>query len=169
VDPEEIMHSRTAVSVAVVTVALTGCGGTNTPSTPSTPSTQTHKGPPPVRSVTYSVPLSGKTVVSGTHKAPPGALNASGLAVISVNASSNELCWRFSQLKNVGSPTVARIYLAAGPGSYLYGTPLGHPFKAAGCLPKNPIFLGFLGARPLEFYVSIHNAQFPGGVVRGQV
>ncbi len=164
---------RTA-AVSLLVVAFVGCGSTHksaTKSAPLPPGVTTFPKLPPVKSVTYGVDLSSATTtaVTGVARAPAGARNASGRAVISVNASSNELCWTFSQLKNVGAPTVARIYRAAAPGSWRYGYPLGHPYKASGCIPENSVFLGLLGAKPQEFYVSIHTARFPGGAVRGQI
>ena len=102
-------------------------------------------------------------------KVPAGAPGASGIATISVNASTRELCWSFSQLKNVTAPTKARIFRAAAPGSWQYGFPLGHPYKPSGCIPENPAFLGLLGAYPEEFYVIIDTAHFPVGAVRGLV
>jgi CHRD domain len=173
------MRSRTvAVSLVVfmvVVLAFASCGGgtktvtTTAPTTsPTPPGVSKHVGPPPVKSVSYSVSLSGAAGVS-SPRAPAGEPNGSGFAAISVNASTGELCWKFSQLKNVTRPTVARIYRAASLGSFLYGFRLGHTYKSSGCLPENPIFLGLLGARPQEFYVSIHSARFPEGAVRGQV
>jgi hypothetical protein len=166
------MHSRGVVFLlAVVVLAFAGCGSTKTVATkagPNVPAGFPAYPPPPI-SVTYSISLSGASGVSGTYPAPAGAPNGSGLAVISINAATRELCWQFSQLKNVTAPTVARIYRLAGPTTWRYGYTLGRPFKSSGCLPENWIILGFLGAKPQQFWVSIHTAQFPGGAVRGQV
>jgi hypothetical protein len=167
------MHSRGVVFLlAVVVSAFAGCGSTKTV-VATTPGLHPPAGfspyIPPPKSVTYSISLSGAGGVSGTYPAPAGAPNGSGLAVISVNAPRGELCWQFSQLKNVTAPTVARIYRLAGPTTWRYGYELGRPFKSSGCLPENSGFLGFLGAKPQQLWVSIQTAQFPGGAVRGQV
>jgi hypothetical protein len=116
-----------------------------------------------VKSATYRVALTGST------GAPPGAPHASALAILTVKAPTHELCWEFSNLKNVSAPTAARIYrsLAGGPplGS---GVPLGSAYKPSGCLAEPPVFLGLLGAHPKNFYLAIDNAQYPKGAVRGR-
>ena len=89
--------------------------------------------------------------------------------MISVKAPTLELCWQFSQLKNVASPTAARIYrsLSGGPpqGS---GVPLGEGYTPTGCTREPAIFLGLLSEHPQNFFVAIDNAQFPQGAVRGR-
>jgi hypothetical protein len=193
------MPSRTAfVALVVVVLALAGCGSTKkTTSTATTssvtapatttpvgsatysvttkptppaatspvtaPTTRTSGAPPPAKSASYSVSL------AGTSGGLPGAPNGSGLAVISLNASSDQLCWKFSQLKNVTAPTVAKIYKATPHGPGTAGLPLGSAYSSSGCVTEPSIFLGAIGAHPQRFYVSIHDAQFPGGAVRGQL
>jgi len=163
------MRSRIPiVFVALAVIALAGCGSTKTTTTtaksaPLVPGATEIGAPPPVKSATYRVNL------SGTNGTPAGAPNGSGLAVITVKAPSNELCWNFSQLKNVASPTAARIYrsLAGGPplGS---GVPFGASYAASGCVKEPAVFLGLLGSHPQNFYLAIDNTQFPKGAVRGR-
>ncbi len=169
------MRSRIAfVSLSLLALALAGCGKSSTSaSTPTATTRPAAKGRSrlipevlPVKSVTYEVPLSGGP---GADLAPAGARNASGIAVISVNAATNELCWKFSQLQNVTAPTVARVYRSEPLSSGRYGFELGHKFTLSGCRPENTIFLGLLGAHPERFYVSIHNAHYPAGIVRAQL
>ena len=160
------MRSRTAfVSLAVVVLAFAGCGGTNKAATtaatsPLPPNVTVYKPPPPLKSATYSTNLAG---FKG------GALHGSGLAVISINASSKELCWKFSQLMNVTAPTVARIFRNFRGASGKHGIPLGSPYKSSGCVPEAAIVLSELLAHPNRFYVAIHDAQFPDGAVHGQL
>jgi hypothetical protein len=90
--------------------------------------------------------------------------------VISIKASTGELCWTFSQLKNVTSPREAHIHrgLASTSGNIVIA--LGGAYKASGCVPGTPRpLLALIGANPQRFYVNIHNAQYPGGAVRGQL
>ncbi len=155
------------VAAALAAIVLGGCGSTKTTTTaktvPLAPGATEIGTPPPVKSATYRANLAG---TSGT---PAGAPNGSGLAIITIKAPGRELCWDFSQLKNVASPTAARIYrsLAGGPplGS---GVPFGASYKASGCVREPAVFLGLLGDHPQNFYVAIDNAQFPKGAVRGR-
>jgi len=166
------MRSRTAaVSLAIVGLAFAGCGSTNkaattAPATSATlpPGATGIAAPPPVKSVTFSVKL------AGANEVPAGAPTGSGVAVISIKASTGELCWTFSQLKNVTAPTEAHIHRGLASTSGNIVIPLGGAYKASGCVPGAPRpLLGLIGANPQQFYVNIHNAQYPGGAVRGQL
>jgi hypothetical protein len=163
------MRTWTALlSVTVAALASAGCGSTTkSASTPEIPGVKRYKPLPPPKSVTYTASLSGASGIS-SPRAPAGAPHASGLAFISVKAPTLELCWSFSQLKNVPAPTKAFIYRAASLEAWRYGFRLGNTYKASGCLPENRIFLTLLGIKPEQFYVSIRNARFPLGAVRGQ-
>jgi hypothetical protein len=116
-----------------------------------------------VKSVTYRVSL------SGTNGSPNGAPNGSALGIVSIKAPTSELCWQFSQLKNIGAPTRVRIYrsLAGGPGVGA-GITLGSTYKPASCVHEPPVFLGLLGKSPKNFFLSIDTARFPRGAVRGR-
>jgi CHRD domain len=168
---EESMRSRTAfVSLAAVVLAVAGCGSTKkaatTAATSSTaaPTTTTSVAPPPVKLLTYSVNL------TGAGGATAGARNGSGLAIISLNPSSGELCWKFSQLSNVTAPTKARIYHNhPGTPNTREGFPLGLTYEPSGCIVGPPSLLKPLQAHPQSFYLSVETAQFPrgAGAVRG--
>jgi hypothetical protein len=149
-------------------IALGGCGSTKTTATtaktapPAAGATEIGT-PPPIKSATYRANL------AGTTGAPAGASNGSGLATISVKAPTDELCWKFLRLKNVASPTAARIYRSLAGGAPLgSGVPFGAAHKLSGCVHEPGVFLGLLGAHPQNFYVAIDNAQFPKGAVRGR-
>jgi hypothetical protein len=166
---EEKVRSRIPFVVAALAATVVGgCGSTNTTTTtaktaPLVPGATEIGTPPPVKSASY------RAILAGTTGTPAGAPKGSGLAIISVRAPSSELCWDFSQLKNVASPTAARIYrsLAGGP-PLTSGVLFGVPYKASGCVHEPAVFLGLLGAHPQNFYVAIDNVQFPMGAVRGR-
>ena len=160
------MRSTTVLfSLAAVVLTSAGCGNAKSaattappPTTATTATTATEPAQQPVTSATYRVTLAG---FKG------GAPNGSGLAVISINASSSELCWRFSRLKNVTAPTVARLYQSFPGASGRNGYHLGGAYKSSGCVALPSDVLGLIEARAQVFYVNIHDAQFPGGAVRG--
>jgi len=161
------------VCTAVVALALAGCGGSEKAATTATTSSRRPPGdtPLPVRkpvtSTTYTLELSGTNGVSGEFPAPPGASNGSGLAVISINAPTSQLCWKFSQLRNVPAPTFASFYFRpGGEFSWSLGRALGRTYKSSGCVPREVAVLRRIEEYPMRWYVSIHNHQFPGGAVR---
>jgi hypothetical protein len=158
---------RLPVSAAViVAVALVGCGAgsklaTSTPTrTPTVPST----GPiVKVASRTYVRKLAGKNAV------PAGAMDGSAAAVISIHGNTDQLCWKFSALKNVISPLVAHVHkgLAGAPGPVLI--PLDGGFSPSGCTYAPGPVLATIESSPLAYYVDIHNAKYPQGAVRAQL
>jgi hypothetical protein len=135
-------------------IVCDGCGGSN--KTASKGSTLPHgvtkfQPLPPASAATYSVNLAGFL-----HGAP----NGSGLAVISINPSNDSICWRFSSLKNVAAPTVARVFRN-------FRGALGPTYTASGCVHEKALVIQVISARPKEFWVNIHSARFPFGAVRG--
>jgi hypothetical protein len=149
------------VPLAVLGLALAGCGSTGPGATTARTKTFTSQSRASVpRKVAYTVNL-------GTFS--EGSPNGSGHAVITVNTAGRKLCWNFSHLANVTAPTVARIFAYIPSGSGTHGLRLGNHFTSAGCLAEPLALLEVLATHPHGFDVSIHDAQFPGGAVRGQL
>jgi len=165
------MQSRAAANailacLSIVALVFAGCGSTKMKTVEVTPPHVTNYVPPPApRSVVYTVPVTPEA-----EGAPPGEPGASGSAVFSVNANTDEFCWKFSNLTHVTSPTVARVYRFVPPrGDVRDGFKLDPHYRPSGCAPENLIFLGLVGAKPQEFWVSIHSAQYPEGAARAQL
>jgi hypothetical protein len=171
-----IASSRAAlVCPAVALLAIAGCGGTTkTVTTSTTPlPAGVERAPPEPQAInaTYHVTLNGYGATR--FGLPPGfrrgARNGSARAVVTTNASTHELCWKFSQLTNVPSPTVARLFRdfegATGKGGFL----LGRRYKSSGCIHLAWQTLGLIGEKPYKFFLNIHNAQYPEGAVRGSL
>ena len=150
------------VSIAVAMLVFAGCGGssktTSTLSKPFANQVTKNEPLPPAKVATYNVTLAGFS---------EGSPNGSALAVVTINPASDELCWNFYQLKNLPSPTVARLFRnftgARGTGGYL----LGSRYTPSGCIRKPPLTLQLIESRPEQFYLNIHTEQFPEGAVRG--
>jgi CHRD domain len=157
------MPGKTAlVSLAVVVFAFTACGSSKKKSTTPASSGAT-SAKATVQPRTYRVKL------AGANEVPKGAPNGSGTAVISIRASSNELCWKFTNLKNVTAPTAAHVHKgsAGTPGPIV--VPFDSKYKPSGCMPTAATTLSQIEAGPKGFYVNIHNLKYPGGAVRAQL
>jgi hypothetical protein len=159
------------VSLALAVLAVAGCGGSTKTVTSKLLPPGVGPAPPeptPINA-SYHVILNGKRVK--TFPAAPrfkrGSPHGSARAVATTNASTSQLCWEFSQLKNVSSPTVARLFRnfpgATGDG----GWDLGRRYRPSGCIHLPPVTLGLIGAKPTQFWLNIHSAQYPFGAVRG--
>lgn len=166
------MRRRTTlVSLTVGVLALTGCGGSSTVTTtvarPSVlpPGVRLYH-PPHVVPATYTINLAS---APGPGREPAGEPNGSGLAVVKIEPSTNQLCWQFAQLKNVTAPTDARLYVYTAGGTGRVGLRLGSTFKASGCFGWEPVWLESVERNPPAYIISIHNARFPAGAVRGRL
>jgi hypothetical protein len=164
-------RSRAAlVSLALAVLAVAGCGGSTktVTTTPLPPGVAPAAPTPKAINATYHVILTGKLhkVYRGVRGFKRGSPHGSASAVVTINASTNEFCWEFSQLSNVSSPTVARLFrnFPGAPGTG--GFDLGRRYKSSGCIHMDPEVLGLITEKPEQFYLNIHNASYPSGAVR---
>jgi len=166
------LASTTCLAGAVLLMlALAGCGSTTTTSTTAgsaaSPTTTTSGGSQTAKSATYNINLSHVTGSSGTA-------NASGIVVLTVKPSTEELCWSISPVKSftistsTAMATIATIQPTPNGTPSTPGVPLGFSYRSSGCTHAPSTFLGRLQAHPQMFYLSIYNTQ-SGDAVRGQV
>jgi len=170
----ENMHSRRAPVVriacpcaAIAALVLAGCGGATKTVTRSAlpPGVTQYKPLPPARAASYNIALSG---TDATMRAPKGAPGGSGVAAITFDPASAQLCWSFSQLKNVTAPRIARLYQGFTNATGMHGRPLGASYKPSGCLPEPQLLFRLVEAHPERFYVAIFTDKYPEGAVRGR-
>jgi uncharacterized protein YceK len=169
------MRSKIALfSLAVTALAFAGCGSsssstssTKSSSSPSTaatttPSSSTTSTNAAVKARVYTVSM------KGSNEVPKGAPNGSATAVITIK-TSKQVCWRFTNLKNVTAPKVDHIHQGPAGAAGNIVIPLGTAYKASGCVPASATLLSQIESKPSGFYVNIHNVAYPQGVVRGQL
>jgi hypothetical protein len=110
-------------------------------------------------------PLTGAAEVPG-----PGDPDGGGTATVTVNPGQGRICYEIV-VTNIGAATAAHIHEApagvAGPVVVGLQAPSDGDSKA--CVDvTNALALEILKA-PADYYVNVHNAEFPGGAVRGQL
>jgi hypothetical protein len=122
----------------------------------------------------WSVALSGQDVIASGL---PAIASATGSATITADSSTNRICGTFSW-SGVASP-VAFGHIHEGR----YGTPenpaftvnlfgpdlSGAPNPVTGCTILPGPVMAQMGRFPEYFNVVVHNKQFPGGALRGQL
>ena len=117
--------------------------------------------------VEFSTELTGEEEVPG-----PGDPDGSGVATITINTFKRQVCFTL-MVDNIGPATAAHIHDApegvAGP----VVVPLNPPptdGASSGCANNiNRALLRNIIQRPEEYYVNVHNEEFPAGAVRGQL
>jgi hypothetical protein len=161
-----------SAGVVVLAAALgaIGCGSSNksissnsatsayAPTAPTTPTAPVH-----IKSLNFHVRL------AGSNEVPTGAPNGSGIAVINFRPRTNQVCWKFSALNEVPNPTAAHIHDGAAGTSGPIVIAFAPPYRSAGCVGGPPPLLARIAANPQRYYVNIHNAKYPSGVVRAQL
>lgn len=109
--------------------------------------------------------LTGNAEVPG-----PGDSDGTGTFAVTLNAGKNQLCYELA-VSNIGSATAAHIHTgeAGKAGSVLVAltTPANGSSKDCATLERDKI-LEIL-KNPENYYVNVHNADFPDGAVRGQL
>ena len=111
-----------------------------------------------------------QTELSGAEEAPgPGDPDGSGSATIIV-IPPDTICYVLTA-ENIAPATAAHIHEAPPgvPGDVV--VPLNAPTFGAsgGCTQANPEVVSGLQENPDEYYVNVHNEDYPAGAIRGQL
>lgn len=152
---ETRFHLPMAASLRLLlTVALLAVTVTPAFAAPATPATM-H---------TFNVMLNGVSEVPG-----PGDPDGTGHAYLTFDETSGEVCYEIA-VENIAAPTAGHIHqgaeTAVGP---VVVNLLTDPTQLAGCVTVDPAVVQAIIANPADYYVNIHNADFPPGAVRGQL
>ena len=109
-------------------------------------------------------------MTGGAEVPGPGDADGSGTAVLTLNHDKGEVCYDIA-VKDIQEVTAAHIHLGAAGKS---GGPKVTFKKAAdgswkGCSPADKALLNDIMQNPGNYYVNVHNKEFPSGALRGQL
>jgi len=111
--------------------------------------------------------------MTGAEEAPgPGDPDGSGMANITINLNKRQVCFAL-MVSDIGPATAAHIHIAppGEPGPVV--VPLNPPptdGSSTGCTNNvDRRLLRNIIQHPERYYVNVHNEEFPGGAVRGQL
>ena len=112
-----------------------------------------------------STPLTGAEEVPG-----PGDPDGSGFATITVNPGQEELCYELG-VEGIAPARAAHVHVApageAGP--VVVGLTPPTNGSSSGCAPVDRELAKAIVKNPENYYVNVHNAEFPAGALRGQL
>lgn len=118
-------------------------------------------------------PLSA--TLTGAAEVSPGDPDGSGSASLTLNSGQEEICFELAW-SNIAAPTRAHIHRApAGQNGpivvFFFDTVIANPIPVtnSGCVDVPRDVVKEIRQNPDGFYVNIHNAEFPGGAIRGQL
>jgi hypothetical protein len=111
------------------------------------------------------------TTLTGAAEVPgPGDADGTGTATITLNHGQGEVCFEL-MVDQIAPANLAHIHEgavdAAGPPVVTLTPPTNGTSK--GCVPLDKDKVKDIIQNPENYYVNIHNAEFPDGAVRGQL
>ena len=111
------------------------------------------------------------TTLTGAAEVPgPGDPDGTGTAQITLNHGQGEVCYELT-VDKIAAANAAHIHEGAvdkaGPPIANLNAPTSGSSKGCVALEKDKIKL--IIQNPENFYVNVHNAEFPDGAVRGQL
>jgi hypothetical protein len=100
---------------------------------------------------------------------PPGPAGAKGTATITVDDAANTVCYRLTY-SGISKPTLAHIHVGAKGVAGPVAVDFNYPKNGdKGCVPADNTVITQILGNPAGYYVNIHTADFPKGVMRGQL
>ena len=127
----------------------------------------------------FSTPMSGAEECN-TNVSPTvcgvGDADGSATGSITVNVGQDRVCWEFTNVTNITVPHRAHIHKAAsgtngGIVVDFFNVASGTQGPLTGCttVALGKALLKDIIQNPSAYYLNLHNADFPGGAVRGQL
>ena len=108
----------------------------------------------------------------GANESPVADLTAVGFAEVIADTTTNTISWAIlaPDLQNVSASHIHRGGPTTASGTVVI--PFNQPFTnglSSGSATITPALMSELVGNPGNFYVNVHNTQFPGGAIRGQL
>lgn len=105
--------------------------------------------------------------MNGANEPAGGDPDGTGTFVVEIDPDAGDFCFTVTSAK-IGAPTMAHVHSGAAGAN---GPPVVtiDPKGNDECVAVEPDVLKPIVATPEAYYVNIHNAEFPGGAIRGQL
>jgi hypothetical protein len=113
-----------------------------------------------------AAPVTLVATLTGAAETPPGDTDGTGQFSVEIEADAGDFCYSLSAAK-IAPATMAHVHAgAAGTnGAPVITLQMGEDM----CIAAEPDVLKQIVAAPANYYVNVHNAEFPAGAVRGQL
>jgi hypothetical protein len=110
------------------------------------------------------------TMTGAAERPGPGDPDGSGTASFTLNPGQEQICFVL-EVANIAPATAAHIHVApvTDPGPIV--VPLSPPTDgiSSGCADASQELILAILQNPENYYVNVHNADFPAGAIRGQL
>ena len=111
------------------------------------------------------------TTLTGAEEVPgPGDPDGTGFAAVTVNPGKGLVCYELS-VSGIAPATGAHIHEApfGEAGDVVVGLEPPTDGSSSGCVEVGRTLAKEILQNPADYYVNVHNAEFPGGALRGQL
>jgi hypothetical protein len=113
------------------------------------------------------------TALEGENEVPiTGDLDGTGTATLTLNRGTGEVCWHIVVADITLPASAAHIHEAPvgvpGPVVVTLGAPDASGVST-GCTTADRALVKDIAKNPSDYYVNVHNSDFPGGALRGQL
>ena len=112
-----------------------------------------------------------EATLTGSEEVNGGDPDGSGTAVINLSFGNNRICFSLT-VTGIVPATAAHIHRgAAGANGSVVVTLAPPPSggSSLACVIADPELMKEIWQTPENFYVNVHNADYPGGALRGQL
>jgi hypothetical protein len=110
--------------------------------------------------------------LSGAAEAPnKGDPDGSGTAMVTLNHGQGQICYEL-KVKGIGTANAAHIHAGAAGQAGDVKVPLQAPSaegSSKGCATVDRELIKQMMDKPSDYYVNVHNAEYPNGALRGQL
>ena len=110
--------------------------------------------------------------LTGLQEVPgPGDPDGTGTAEVRVEPALSRVCWRLT-VREIAPATAAHIHRGAAGTAGPPVVPLTTPDasgRSEGCAAIEPELARQMSMYGHEFYINVHNAEYPAGAIRGQL
>jgi hypothetical protein len=109
--------------------------------------------------------------LTGAAEVPgPGDTDGAGTATITLNPGKGQVCYELT-VSNIATANAAHIHIGASTaaGPVLVGLDAPTSGSSKGCVDLDKEKVKDIIQNPGNYYVNVHNAEFPDGAVRGQL
>ena len=118
-----------------------------------------------------NAPIRLSAVLTGAAEVPgPGDADGSGKAVLELTPAQNHVCVKL-HVQNIAPATMAHVHIGVAGQAGDVVVPLDPPTAGASSTCKDipEDLTKALSKTPANYYVNVHNADFPKGALRGQL
>jgi len=111
------------------------------------------------------------TMLEGSQEVPgPGDPDGSGTVEITLNHGQGQVCWILT-VAGIDTANAAHIHRGVSGERGAVVVPLEAPADGSsdGCADADRELIKEILQSPEQFYVNVHNAEYPDGAIRGQL